>query len=74
MKLWRLPKIECLFCSIEFLPFGPPIEVERRTFAKAYGIKVRCYWELFGNMSKNLGTLCCEPPPQDGKKGGPFTH
>jgi len=29
----------------------------RTTFAKAYGIKVRCYWELFGEHVGNLGTL-----------------
>jgi hypothetical protein len=29
---------------------------ERRpTFAKAYGRKMRCYWELFGEHVKNLG-------------------
>jgi hypothetical protein len=25
---------------------------KRTTFAKAYGIKVRCYWELLENMSE----------------------
>ncbi len=28
---------------------------ERTTFAKAYGIKVRCYWELFGENVEKLG-------------------
>jgi hypothetical protein len=39
--------------------------VERRTFAKAYGIKVRCYWELSGNMSRTweLFALNLSPPP-----------
>ncbi len=31
------------------------IHERRTTFAKAYGIKVRCYWELFGEHVKNLG-------------------
>jgi hypothetical protein len=37
----------------------------RTTFTKAYGIKVRCYWELFKEHAKNLGTFCFEglPPP-----------
>jgi hypothetical protein len=39
----------------------------RTNFAKAYGIKVRCYRELLGKHVKNLGTLCFDPPPR-GKK------
>jgi hypothetical protein len=50
-------------------PFGQGIWGEVRTnFAKAYGIKVRCYWELFGKHVKNLGTLCFDPPPRGKKK------
>ncbi len=42
---------------------------ERRTiFAKAYGVKVRCYWECFEEHVRNLGTLCFDPPPQDKKE------
>jgi hypothetical protein len=29
----------------------------RATFAKAYGRKLRCYWELFGEHVRNLGAL-----------------
>jgi hypothetical protein len=29
---------------------------ERTTFAKAYGIKVRHYWERFGENVEKLGT------------------
>jgi hypothetical protein len=32
----------------------------KTTFAKAYGIKMKCYWELFGKHVWNLGTW--EPP------------
>jgi hypothetical protein len=48
---------------MQFLPFWPNYLGERRTtFAKAYGIKVRCYeehvegtyWELKGNI---VGTM-----------------
>jgi len=36
---------------------------KRTTFALANGIKVRCYWELFGEHVRNLGTLCFDPHP-----------
>ncbi len=36
----------------------------RATFAKAYGRKVRCYWELFGEHVRNLGALSFNPLPQ----------
>jgi hypothetical protein len=43
---------------MEFLLFGPPITDERRTtFAKAYGIKVRCYGEHAEEHSGNLGNI-----------------
>ncbi len=35
---------------------------KRTTFAKEYEIKVRCYWELFGEHVRNLGTLCFDTP------------
>jgi hypothetical protein len=40
----------------------------RTTFAKAYGIEVRCYWELFEEHVRNLGTLCFESPSQKKKR------
>jgi hypothetical protein len=40
----------------------------RTNFAIAYGIKVGCYWELFGKHVKNLGTLCFDTPPKKKKK------
>jgi hypothetical protein len=57
--------LKVLFWSIKFLPFGLGIYIgERRTtFAKTYGIKVRCYLELFGKHVWNLGTLCFDNPP-----------
>jgi len=46
--------LECIVC-----PLWPTYIGERRTtFAKAYRIKVRCYWELFEEHARNLGTLC----------------
>jgi hypothetical protein len=42
--------------------------ISETNFAKAYGIKVRCYWELFGKHVKNLGTLCFDPTPREKKK------
>jgi hypothetical protein len=40
----------------------------RTTFAKAYGIEERCYWELFEEHVRNLGTLCFESPSQKKRK------
>jgi len=40
--------------------------VKEEKFAKADGIKARCYWELFGG--RNLGTLCFDFPPQQERK------
>jgi hypothetical protein len=63
MKLWRLPKIEG---SILKYRISPPLAHlygwKRTTFAKEYEIKVRCYWELFGEHVRNLGTLCFDTP------------
>jgi hypothetical protein len=48
----------------KILPLWPRYIGEMRiTFAKEYGIKVRFYWEFFGEHVRNLGTLCFEPPP-----------
>jgi len=42
----------------EFLPFGTPIYVKRSaTFAKAHGLKVRCYGEHVGEYIENLGNI-----------------
>jgi hypothetical protein len=47
-----------LIYKIEFLPFGPPIWVKGgQQFAKAYGIKVRCYGEYVGEYIGNLGNI-----------------
>jgi len=46
-------------------PLWPTYISERRatsTFAEADQIKVRCYWELLGNMSGTWGFLCFDPP------------
>jgi hypothetical protein len=34
---------------------------KRTTFAKAYGIEVRCYLELFVKHVRNFRTLCFGP-------------
>jgi hypothetical protein len=46
----------------------------RTTFAKAYGIKVRRYLELFGKHVRTweLFAWAHRPPPPRKKKGGPF--
>jgi hypothetical protein len=59
MKLWRFPKIEGSILKYRVPPLWPTYVDERRTkLAKSYEIKVRCYWELFGEHVKNWGTLC----------------
>jgi hypothetical protein len=46
MKLWRLPKTEASNLKYRVPSLWPTYLGERRTtFAKAYGIKVRCYGE-----------------------------
>ncbi len=68
MKLWRFLKMEGSILKYRVPAFWPSYIGEVRTnFAKAYGIKVRCYWELFGKHVKNLGTLCFDPPPRKTK-------
>jgi hypothetical protein len=58
MKLWTLPLIEGSILKYTVPPLWPNNMDERRTtFAKAYGIKLSCYWELFGEHVRNLGTL-----------------
>jgi hypothetical protein len=48
------PKYEVLFWSMGFFPFDSPIGERWTTFAKAYGIKVRLYWEYVGEHIGNL--------------------
>jgi len=53
MKLWKLPKMEGSILKYRFLLLWPTYIGERRTtFAKAYGIKVRCYGE---NVGEHIG-------------------
>jgi len=64
LKLWRVPEVEG--CILKY--FVPPlwhtcIGENRTTFAKAYGIKVRCYgkhvgehWELGEHIGNLMGT------------------
>jgi len=48
IKLWRAPNMEGYILEYRVPALWPMYIGERRTtFAKAYGIKVRCYWELF---------------------------
>jgi len=58
MKLWRLLKIEGSILKYRVPPFWPTYIGERRTtFAKTYGIKVRCYGKRVGEHIGNiLGT------------------
>jgi hypothetical protein len=54
-KLWRLSKIEGPILKYRVPPVLPTYVGERRTiFAKALAIKVRCYWELFGEHVRKL--------------------
>jgi len=59
MKLWRLLKIEGSILKYRVPPFWPTYIGERRTtFAKTYGIKVRCYGKRVGEHIGNiLGTI-----------------
>jgi hypothetical protein len=54
MKLWRLPKIEGSILKYRIPALWLSYVGERRTFAKAYGIKVRCYGEHVGEHIGNL--------------------
>jgi hypothetical protein len=57
-KLWRLPEIEGSILKYRVSPLWPNYTGERRkTFAKAYGIKVRCYGEYVGQHNGNLRNL-----------------
>ncbi len=77
-KLWRLPKIEASTLKYGVPPLWPTYVGEKRTtFAKAYGIKVRCYekhvGEHIGNLVNILGTgdffiKNLPPPPTEKEK------
>ncbi len=62
MKLWKLFKIEGCVLMYKVSPLRPTYIGERRTtFAKAYGIKVRCLYgehveEHIVNLGNTLGT------------------
>ncbi len=67
VKLLGLPRIEGSILK----HLWPSYICETRiTFAKEYGIKVRCYWNPLGNMSKTweLLALNTPPPPPPTKK------
>jgi hypothetical protein len=58
IKLWSLPRIERSILNYKVPPLWPSSIGERRTtFAKAYGIKVRCYGENVGEHIGNLGNI-----------------
>jgi hypothetical protein len=38
------------------------------------GSKMKCYWELFGNMSRTWELFPLTPPLPTRKKGGPSLH
>jgi hypothetical protein len=53
------PKIEYSILKQRVSSLWPSYISERRTtFAKAYGTKPMCYWELFMEHVWNLGTHC----------------
>jgi hypothetical protein len=63
MKPWRLFKVEGFVLKYRVPHLWPTYISERRTsFAKAYQIKVRGYWELFEEHVRNLRTLELPPP------------
>jgi len=56
----EVAKFEDFFLKLSFPPHWPTYIGERRTtIAKACGIKVRCYWELFEEHVSNLGSHWC---------------
>ncbi len=57
IKLQRLPKIKgCILKYRVPLLWPTYIGETRTTFAKAYGIKVKCYGEHIGNLGNLMGT------------------
>jgi len=56
IKLWRLLKIKGFILKYKVPPLWPTYISERKTtFAKAYGIKMKCYWEFLGGTHQKLG-------------------
>jgi hypothetical protein len=54
-RLWELPKIKGFILKYRGPPLWPTyIRARKITFSKACGIKVTCYWELFGKHVKKL--------------------
>jgi hypothetical protein len=54
-RLWELPKIKGSILKYRGPPLWPTyIRARKITFSKACGIKVTCYWELFGKHVKKL--------------------
>jgi hypothetical protein len=54
-KLWKLLKVKGYIFNYRVPPLWPTYIGERRTtFAKSYGIKVRCYGEHVGEHIGNL--------------------
>jgi hypothetical protein len=70
-EIMEKPQNKCFILKDRGPSLWPIYIGERRTtFAKAYGIKVRCYWELFGGTCQELGNslLSCPHPSQNKKK------
>jgi hypothetical protein len=58
MKLWRLPKIKGFILIYRIHPLWPTYINERKTtLTKAYGIKMKCYWEFLGGTHQKLGNF-----------------
>jgi hypothetical protein len=58
MRPWRLLNIEGSILKYTARPLWTSYMGERRaTFAKEYGINLRCYWERFEEQVRNLRTL-----------------
>jgi hypothetical protein len=58
LKLWRLLEIEGSILKYRVPPLWPTYIGERRTtFAKAYGIKVRCHGRNVGEHVGNLKNI-----------------
>jgi hypothetical protein len=57
-KIWKLPIIEGFILKYKVPLLWPTyIGERRRTFAKTYGIKVRCYGEHVRKHIGNLGNI-----------------
>jgi hypothetical protein len=57
LKMWRLPKIEGSILKYKVYPLWPTyIGGRTMTLAKGYGIKMRCYGIVLGNILGTWGT------------------